>query len=566
MLTPDKGLPHCASGFGRIKAEYDARSFAPHTLLPLSKFYFRALHFTLLFCYTSKGLLSSILAAGSRLLALPRELRDQIYGYYFSSEDGYTLEYDTGKLTTSTPNMNRIELDLRLTCSQVAFETRGLPFQLNTIHFFTVYRDRFRETLGRFSTTLVAQLIHRAQCLAICLEAGCGDVAIFSKIKPDYPQFSPVAQSFQERGQITGTHSGNWKGVPSAGRQFVASVLKRMATQPEYAVRLATLPDWAPRTADPVPNVSLWYDPWIIPTEDDVSKLIQSVPSRFLDADYQSNPHQYFDKQKYRLSAASVAIKFLRSLRSSTRLQLRKLILHENHVSIAWPESHAQGLIPYCKENSRLRIERRVDLWRNAFPAGSAPLLRVVQSHTGEYGFGALLDTLHSASVSRFSIAPWVMEALALPDLGMPKGAFKLVLHDDHMLETTSEIFDIVMQDAVYQAAFEICMARNDYGNASWDWLKMREHGTYIMDGFPKAMFKIARKESLVEFNFDLGWEYGPNLMAERRANWSWWDWYEDDVLRHVVTFETEAPLPSWLELRLEDLLPDPGDLTSSNW
>ena len=154
----------------------------------------------------------------------------------------------------------------------------------------------------------MAQLIHRAQCLARCLDAGLGDAATISKIKGDYPRFSPVAQSFQERGQLTGTHSGNWKGVPSAGRKSIASVLKRMVTEPRYATKLATLPDWTPLTADPVKNMSPWYDPWIIPTKDDVTKLLQSVPPHVLDVEYSTNPHQYFDKQMYRLSAAPVTI------------------------------------------------------------------------------------------------------------------------------------------------------------------------------------------------------------------------------------------------------------------
>lgn len=111
------------------------------THLALYDCYDETHHFTLLFCCAFKEFWSLILAARSRLLALPRELRDRAYGYYFFDKDGYTYDYDTGRLTTSTPNMNRIELDLRFTCYQIAFETRGLPLQLNTIHFSTVYRD-----------------------------------------------------------------------------------------------------------------------------------------------------------------------------------------------------------------------------------------------------------------------------------------------------------------------------------------------------------------------------------------------------------------------------------------
>ena len=156
------------------------------------------------------------------------------------------------------------------------------------------------------------------------------------------------------------------------------------------------------------------------------------------------------------------------------------------------------------------------------------------------------------------------MEATALPNLGMPKGAFRMVLHDDQMLETTSRILEYVEQDAAHQAAFEDCMARHNYGNTSWEWLKMREHGTYIMEGFPEAMVEIARNESLVEFNFDLSGKYDVRKIAEERDNWSWYDWNEDDVRQsHNVEFKTEAPLPAWTDLRDEHVLSDAMSLAS---
>ena len=35
------------------------------------------------------------------LLAMPRELRDEIYVHYLVTDDGYTYEFETGKLRTA---------------------------------------------------------------------------------------------------------------------------------------------------------------------------------------------------------------------------------------------------------------------------------------------------------------------------------------------------------------------------------------------------------------------------------------------------------------------------------
>jgi hypothetical protein len=41
---------------------------------------------------------------------------------------------------------------------------------------------------------------------------------------------------------------------------------------------------------------------------------------------------------------------------------------------VAWPQCHAQGFIPFCQRNPKLRIER-VDLWKATLPAASGLLI-----------------------------------------------------------------------------------------------------------------------------------------------------------------------------------------------
>jgi hypothetical protein len=65
----------------------------------------------------------------------------------------------------------------------------------------------------------------------------------------------------------------------------------------------------------------------------------------------------------YRFSAAAVAIRFLRQ-NLKLRTHIRRIVLSEDREAVGFPESHGKWLVPFCLENTRLRIERRVNLWR----------------------------------------------------------------------------------------------------------------------------------------------------------------------------------------------------------
>jgi hypothetical protein len=86
----------------------------------------------------------------SRLIQMPRELRDRIYGEYLSTDGGYVYNFDVGKLRASDPKQ-RIELNLMYTCRQMANEIRGLPLRLNTITFRTLFSEELRTRAGRWA-------------------------------------------------------------------------------------------------------------------------------------------------------------------------------------------------------------------------------------------------------------------------------------------------------------------------------------------------------------------------------------------------------------------------------
>jgi hypothetical protein len=68
-----------------------------------------------------------------RLLNIPRELRDEIYGYYLMEDEGYHHHPETNTLRCF--DCKPIDLALMHCCKQIAQEMKGMPLQLKTINF-----------------------------------------------------------------------------------------------------------------------------------------------------------------------------------------------------------------------------------------------------------------------------------------------------------------------------------------------------------------------------------------------------------------------------------------------
>ncbi|KAF2825737.1 hypothetical protein CC86DRAFT_370648 [Ophiobolus disseminans] len=155
------------------------------------------------------------------------------------------------------------------------------------------------------------------------------------------------------------------------------------------------------------------------------------------------------------------------------------MISHENRTAIAWPESDAQGLIPFCLENLQLKIERRVSFWRNALPSGYVPLFYVVHGMTRLEPISAAFETLRNEDISPHCIAPWITVALILPDMGMPPHAFSLTFECDGCPEKSRQVFETVKRDAVWQTAFERWNAAN-LDQKPRPWQKFLSHSAYV--------------------------------------------------------------------------------------
>jgi hypothetical protein len=165
----------------------------------------------------------------SAFLELPRELRNLIYKEYFTNDGGYTFDYDTGTLRRTSGTA--IDLQLRQTCWLVANETRGLAFELNTVHFSTVYQKDHRETFGHFSVLLAILIFHKTETLKDATLAGHFDESVCSQILDAHPQFSGFVPLMQERNTSTNTRYHDWKVAHSIGRQFIIDALGALAAQ-----------------------------------------------------------------------------------------------------------------------------------------------------------------------------------------------------------------------------------------------------------------------------------------------------------------------------------------------
>lgn len=323
-----------------------------------------------------------------RLLSLPPELRHEVYKHYSIVEGGYFYVCSADGLSGRffQADGSPIEASLMLTCKEVNRETEGMVFRFNTITFSTTTSTQLRRRAADMEFAIRG--IHKIQ-EALCAVAGSAMTdQVQAELSTLYPQFIPLLSEIR---------IGNWSpweirfspdGLsygqsPSIYHEFCKHLLRTLLRRcPDSVGRLEQCWIWADKRAvfaygaGPSPRdvARCELTTWSFPSDGHLSSLqtwvrvfgawVQTLSGEGLSAGG-GMPYRITDRFNYRFSAASTAINFLQSLPVKGRMQLRSIVLNEDRESIALPESHGQGLIPFCKENAALRIERRVDLWRN---------------------------------------------------------------------------------------------------------------------------------------------------------------------------------------------------------
>jgi hypothetical protein len=90
-------------------------------------------------------------------------------------------------------------------------------------------------------------------------------------------------------------------------------------------------------------------------------------------------------------------------------------------------------------------------------------------------------------------------------------------------------------------------------------WSEARGNTSYVMRGFPDAMKNIITNanSSLVRCTFDVGEPWDDRDFGERGKQWTAQEWKNEWWKHEPESFETESPLPNWLDMRHEDALPE---------
>ncbi|KAL7929717.1 hypothetical protein V8C35DRAFT_314625 [Trichoderma chlorosporum] len=520
-------------------------------------------------------------------LDLPPEVRNTIYAHYVTTKGGYAFNFESGKLVAAHDggSIQSIDQALKFTCKQVAEEMRGLDLATNLITFSTGYSDKWRISAAAFHHNLANINLEAYHWLQGPVEESEDEdateeededdgthepelepgftPAIAREVAQQYPKFKPILDGILEGNNIA--DMDDYFGIaPSYKRQ---ATLYTLELQTKYN---STPKHWLSaliKSPAEIVELSKDYPPWrCCLTEDDIRELnVGAILSR-QSASYWKFPHttkdgeRQYTQGKYRYSAASLSIRFLSRLPASLRACLRKIRLNEDAVSVAYPECHAQGLIEYCKENPKLRIERRLDLWRNVFQSPSSELAnftftfegRLEWSTSGYDGRGQGLWSL----VLTDSIALWLTEALALLPLGMPKESFKLVLDGGEVPQQCSDIFKaIVQRDAVWQSVWEMMTADTFLDESSFT---KRAHHCYRFEDFPDAVRDMANNPSgLIQCTFDIEpaiWDIDTEF--EKYKRYSLEDSHNLPIANQVF-FQPQDPLPSWIDLHAENILPE---------
>jgi hypothetical protein len=440
------------------------------------------------------------------------------------------------------------------TCHQVYREMRG--FTLPTITFSTFFSEATRKSAGLFHAAVPRQKQGKEMLLEhLSHKLYTPQMATVAAAR--YPMFEHFITSLSlQSGPLLRPRDREPYGEPPSLWRDLAEFIAGQMSESEEARKF---PVGGPyEKAGPVGN-DAFFETWAIPRDAELEQFTQTC--EFV--------KDYADYFKYTYSAASSAIRFFESLSPRTRAQIRDVVLREDYESVAFPEDHARGLIPFCVENKQLRVKRYVSLWQNALTV--ARQLDYAGVDFDWLSWDAVRgdsdmhvsdpewlrnDKLAARDITK-SIGTWIVEAHRLSSQGMQEGSYTLVFDGDPMPpEKSTAAFAVVQRDAAWQAAFAMSYPRGSTPERPW--FHKRARAGYFFESLPGALQNITTTSSLIRYNFDPGHLdiEGAKSLADARAEWSLENWEDDWDTHDPGDFETEAPLPPWYKLRWQRVMP----------
>jgi len=398
----------------------------------------------------------------SPLFRIPRELRDEIYAYYSHEDDGLLYDFPSRRLRF----VNGRGLELSYTCKAIAEEMRGLPLRLNTITFTSScdqpVDDDFRGLRSRASR--FENLLHSARWTKLVMLHYAAELVtddILANVVQAFPCLSSVYKS-----AFRAIQSGRdfyHMGQPDAMVQDVFTTsfcdamqytLDQIASLPSFdtlAGKACTVPKHyqglCPFLEGTHRQVLNWRpSPWHIPTIRELQVLEQLLvpvtPGQWNWTGEYENVTLYF-------SATAICIDALSRLQTDIRKNVRSINLQEEARSISNPETHAEGLIPFCLENSKLHIHMQAGFYTNLVPscwAKSEAVTRPPKCVT----WCLLHDHMRV-------VLEWLIRLAALPSQGMPSASFVVEL--EARSDEAAYIWDSIINAATLRASLPAAMA-----------------------------------------------------------------------------------------------------------
>ncbi|EEU44580.1 uncharacterized protein NECHADRAFT_85259 [Fusarium vanettenii 77-13-4] len=324
----------------------------------------------------------------------------------------------------------------------------------------------------------------------------------------------------------------DWEGGSWAIQAAMSYCLRLLAEKEraEFArLVYGALPGWV----DTYPAhelLDLRFEPWAIPSLSEVaratSRFKADVAWKLLEPWYYTPPMAYnppgvYDRlhpptgvrcrEKIRFSAAATAIRFLQRLPASQRLQIRNLVLHEDHRSVGTPSTHAQGLAPFFKENPRLRVVRRVSVLgciEGSLGNPQKAAQRLQEQKDGRSNPARVFDLLRFP----WRLAEWLVDALAVTDVGIPAESFTFILEAGPHADFCTDIFQqAIHRDIAWDRAYKACINRGLIVCRPSQRLRR-----VVDQGLEEAMEHLLNQTSFLRSDFNPGhpWNF-ENLVEE---------------------------------------------------
>lgn len=453
--------------------------------------------------------------------SLPRELRDQIYISYVSTENGYYFDSVTERLRDS--GGSPLDLALMYTCKAIAAEMEGIALRQNSITF-TTFRgqsdvaERFDRYVREREEALDAMLTYTASS-HVCITEN-----ILEALQHRYPANSTIgtllSMTEEERYERLGNSmfARPCNGEPaSVSRQLLRDMLLAVDS-PVFQQTTAVdyngpEPDRGIRHYSAGSQTSLIeMDPvlWAVPSDQDLSSLRNLLTNTTQDDNspvriWRHNRERSHEgrRLKFYFSAATAAIQFLAELPTSARKHVRRIIVEEDHRAVALPESHAQGFARFWKENPKLRIERRVNLCEAVLFTDQYHGYALV--HVERTQDNVKCDISGAVDTMRY----WIDEAMALERYhGVSKTAFSLTFKAPPGIR--QQIWDAMkLTAAVQEAGEELCRRGRLEERFEWTGSRDRQYlkrpPQYISIEFPVAIREMIEGTSHIHLDADKG-------------------------------------------------------------